>query len=94
VTVLDPVEDHGARRIEQNFILIGVKLPHREAASRGKAAQRVGNPGGQARHIVEGEHMTVARGDEEIAILARQRPQRRGIWVEQRPKDRREGRFH
>jgi len=35
--------------------------------------------------------MAVAGGDEQVAILARQGPQWRGIWIEQHPQDRREG---
>jgi hypothetical protein len=35
--------------------------------------------------------MSVAGGDEQVAILAWQGPQRRGVWIEQRPQDRREG---
>ena len=91
--ILDPVQDHRAGGVEQHFVLVGVELAHREAAACGETAERVGYPGRQARHIVEGEHMAVAGGDEQVAILARQGPQRRGVGIEQRPQDRREGRF-
>jgi hypothetical protein len=50
-----------------------------------ESAERVGNPRWQARYIVEGEHMAVAGGDEQVAVLARQRPQGRGVGIEQRP---------
>ncbi len=89
--VLDAVQDHRPGGVEQHLVLIGIELAHREAAAGGKPAKRVGNPGGQARHIVEGEHMAVAGGDEQVAILARQGPQGRGVRIEQRPQDRREG---
>jgi hypothetical protein len=36
----------------------------------GEPAERVRYPGGQARHVVEGEHMAVARRDEHGAIHA------------------------
>ena len=81
------------REARTALLLIGVELAHRETAARGEPAERVGNPGGQARHVVEGEHMAVAGRDEQVAILARQGPKRRGVGIEQRPQDRRECRF-
>ena len=89
--VLDAVQDHRPGGVEQYFVLIGIKLAHREAAAGGEPAERVGNPGGQARHVVEGEDMAIAGGDEQVAILARQGAQGRGVRIEQRPQDRREG---
>jgi len=68
-------------------------LAHGEAAAGGEPAERVGNPRWQTRYIVEGEHMAVAGGDEQVTIFARQGPQWRGIWIEQRPQNRREARF-
>ena len=91
--VLDAVQDHRPGGVEQYLVLVGVKLAHREAAAGGQPTERVGNPGGQARHVVEGEHMAVARGDEQVAVLAWQRPQWRGVRIEQRPQDRRKGRL-
>jgi hypothetical protein len=31
---LDPVQDHRPDRIEQNFVLVGIKLAHGKAAAR------------------------------------------------------------
>ena len=76
--VLDAVQDHRPGGVEQHLVLIGVELAHREAAAGREPAERVGNPRRQARHVVEGQHMAVAGGDEQVAILARQGPQGRG----------------
>ena len=88
--VLDTIQDDWPGSVEQHLVLIRVELAHRESAAGRQAAERVGDPCPQARDIVEGEHMTVGGGDEQVAILARQCPQWRGVRIKQRPQDRRE----
>jgi hypothetical protein len=75
--IFNAVEDHGARRMEEDFILVmnncrNAKRPAGEAA---KASE----PGWQAGQVVEGEDMSIVGGDHEIALLARQRSRWRGI---------------
>ena len=86
--VLDAVQDHRPGGVEQHLVLIGIQLAHGEAAAGRETAERVGNPRRQARHVVEGQHMAVGGGDEQVAVLARQGAQGRGVGIEQRPKDR------
>src|SRR5260221_8143228 len=38
---------------------------------------------GQAGQIVEGKHMRIVGGDDEVAFFARERPHRRHVWVDQ-----------
>ena len=46
--VLDAIQDDRSRGIEQHFVLIGVKLARREAATGRESAERVGDPRWQA----------------------------------------------
>jgi hypothetical protein len=69
--LLDAVEDHRPRGVEQHLVLVGVKLAHREATAGCQPAKRVGNPTRQTRNVVEDQHVAVAGGDEQVAVLAR-----------------------
>ena len=62
--LLDAVEDHRPRGVEQHLILVAVELAHSKATAGCQPAKRVGNPPRQARHVVEGQYMTIAGGDE------------------------------
>ena len=50
-------------------------------------------PRRQSRHVVEDEQVSVGGGYEELAIVARQGAQRRGVGIDERPQDFRHGRL-
>ena len=82
--LLDAVQQDGARRVKQNLLIIGVKLPYREAAAGCKTAEGVGKPIGQAGQVVECEDIAVVGRNHQLALLARERPHRGGIGINQR----------
>ena len=83
--ILDAVENDRAGGLEQHLVLVGVELAHREAAAARQPAERVGEPCAAGGQVVKGQHMAVVGGDEEIALLARQRPDRGGVGIDKRP---------
>jgi hypothetical protein len=81
--LLDAVQQDGARRVRQNLLIIGVKLPYREAAAGRQAAEGVGKPIGQAGQVVECEDIAVVGRNHQLALFARERPHRGGVGVDQ-----------
>ena len=91
--VADAVQDDRTGGVEQHLVVVGPERAHRETAAARQPAQRVGQPRRQSRHIVEDQQMGVGGGDEELAIVPRQGAQRRGVGVDERPQDLRDGRL-
>ena len=56
--ILDAIQEDRARRLKQHLVLVGVELPHREAAAAREPTERVGEPGRQAGEVVECEHVS------------------------------------
>jgi len=51
--IFNAVENNRPHRIEQRLVLVGVKLSRRKSAAGRKSAQRVRNPVGHFRDVVE-----------------------------------------
>src|SRR5215475_10160958 len=88
--LLDAVENDGSGGGKQHFVLIGEQPTGRKSTAARQAAEGVRQPGRQAAEIVESEDMAVAGGDEQLALIARESPQRRHVGVDQRPQELRE----
>ena len=84
IDILDAVQQDRACGFKQHLLIVGVELPHGEAAAGREPAERVGEPVGQAGEIIEGEQIAVVGGDHQLALLARERPHRGGVGVDQR----------
>ena len=82
--LLDAVQQDRARRFKQHLLIVGVELPYGEAAAGREPAEGVGEPVGQAGEIVECEEIAVIGGNHQLALLARERPHRGGIGIDQR----------
>ena len=82
--LLDAVQEDRACCFKQHLLIVGVELPYGEAAAGGEAAEGVGEPVGQAGQIVEREQIAVIGGNHQLALLARERPHRGGIGIDQR----------
>src|SRR6516162_4324408 len=91
--ILNAVEKNRARRLKQYLVCVGVELAQPEARARGEPAKRVRERVRQAGQIVEGKDVRIARGNHEVAFLARERPYRRNVWVDQRLEQLRKHRF-
>src|SRR6478752_5806776 len=88
--LLDPVENDGSGGGKQNFVLIGEQPTGRKSTTAGQTAEGVRQPGRQAAEIVEGKDVAVAGSDEQLPLIARQRPHRRNVGVDQPPQELRE----
>jgi hypothetical protein len=62
---------------------IGVELADRKAAAGCKTAEGIGEPARQAGQVVECEDIAVVGRNHQLALLARERPLRGGIGVDQ-----------
>ena len=88
--ILDPVENDGSGGRKQNFVLIGEQPTCRKGTAARQTAEGIRQPGRQAAEIVEGQDVAVAGRDEQLPLIARQRPHRRHAGVDQRPQELRE----
>src|SRR5258707_2026782 len=70
--ILNAIEENRARGLKQHLVCVRVELPQPEARTRGEPAKRVGERVRQAGEIVEGKHMRIVGGDDEVAFLARE----------------------
>jgi len=80
--ILDPIQEGRARRLKQHLFIIGVELPDRETAAARKPAECIGQPGGQAGHIIEGKQVPIVGGNHQFAFLARERSDRGHIGID------------
>jgi len=88
--ILDAVEDDGSGGRKQNFILISEQPTGREGTPARQAAEGIRQPGRQAAEVVEGQDVAVAGRNEQLPLIARERPHRRHAGVDQRPQELRE----
>src|SRR6516162_9879249 len=72
--ILDPIQDDGSSSLKEDLILVRVKLSDREATPCRQSTKRVGNPMGQSRDVVEREHVSVVRRDEQIGYYGTHLP--------------------
>src|ERR1700730_3598471 len=84
---LYPVQEGGARRLEQHLCIVGVELTNRETATACKPAECIGEPGGQSGQIIECEQMPIVGGNHQFAFLAWERSDRRHIGIDQCPEE-------
>ena len=70
--LLNPIQEDRARRFKQHLLVVGIKLPYREAAAARESAERVRKPNGQAGEIIECEQIAVVGGNHQLALLARE----------------------
>jgi hypothetical protein len=68
---------------KQDFVLISEQPTGRKSTAARQTAEGVRQPGRQAAEIVEGEDVAVAGRDEQLALIARQRPHRRRAGIDQ-----------
>ena len=71
--------------MKQNLLVVGIELPHSEAAAARQPAKRIGKPKRQAGEIIEGEEMAVVSRDHQLAFLAGECSHRRGVRIDQGP---------
>ena len=88
--ILDPIDDDRSRGRKENFILIGEQPTGRKGTPAGQPAEGIGQPGRQATEVVEGQDVAVAGRNEQLPLIARERPHRRHAGVDQRPQELRE----
>src|SRR5262249_35668616 len=74
---------HVSARCETPSDTVGIKLADGKTTPTSEPAKGIGEPGGQAGQIVEGE----AVGIVEVALFARRRSSRSCIWINQRAQD-------
>jgi hypothetical protein len=60
--------------LEKDLLIVGIELPHREAAPAREPTERIREPGGQAGEVVKCQQITVVGGNHQLAFLPRQRP--------------------
>ena len=81
--VLDAIEKNRPRGLKQHLVCVGVELAQPKARAGGEPAKRIGQRMGQTRQIVEGKHMRIVRCNHEVAFLARERPHRCHVGIDQ-----------
>src|SRR5262249_13813119 len=74
----------GASGLEEHLVTVGTKLANGETTASGDPAKGIGEPGGQARQIVECEDMAIVGRDHEIALFARRGSRWSCIGINQR----------
>jgi hypothetical protein len=85
--LLDPVENDGSGGGKQNFVLISEQPTGRKSTAARQSAEGVRQSGRQAAEIVEGQDVAIAGSDEQLPLIARQRPHRCHAGVDQRPQE-------
>ena len=85
--ILDAIKDDRTGRLDQHLVAVGVELANCKTTATGEPAECIGDPVRYVRQIIEGEQMAVARCNEQITFLARRRPDRGSVGIDQGAKN-------
>ena len=80
--ILNPIQERGTRRFEQDLFIIRIEPPDCEAATACKAAESVREPWGHTGEVIKCEEVAVISRNHELALLPRECPDRGHIGVD------------